>query len=188
VCIRIVLALAVVVSLEQTVFSYDYSRNFQDLAHLDIPSGYCASWYDADSSNYFDLVCWGDSGLAIVKATDPADPTYIKTVPHYAAHDVKVIGNYAYVGRFGWYSFVHSLMIVPLQSEYPYYDSSGVRKIPFSDAAYTPVGTTCDTIPLGAMHTMFATDLYLLITEGFSADPLGEIAILDISSNPVQLV
>jgi parallel beta-helix repeat protein len=99
--------------------------------------------------------------------------------------DVEVIGDYAYVATFTWYGYgIRNLYILPLQSEYPYFDSSNVVTIPFNDFADTPVGSTCDTVPLLGDHTLFATNKYLYICEAGIHDDYQEIAILDVSSNP----
>jgi len=175
--------------------AYDYVSGVQEMSHLyssDVKQGaYVAPWYDADSSNYFAfMACW-DSGLVVIRTTDPQNPQYVTTFygppEFHLIQDVKVIGNYAYVADFGWGSSdsARNLYILPLKSEYPYYDSSAVVTIPFKDNASTSIGVPCDTIPLFGDHTLFAAGNYLYISEDGS-DAYKEIAILDVSSGPLR--
>jgi hypothetical protein len=185
-CVGIIL-----VFLYIPTFAYDYNVSMEELSHLDhdslLGAGYITSWYDPDSNNYFVLKCCCLYGTSIIKTTDRENPVRIVNfVGGGGCHqDVEVIGDYAYVATFTWYGYgIRNLYILPLQSEYPYFDSSNVVTIPFSDSAVTAVGSTCDTIPLLGDHTLFATDKYLYICEAGIHDDYKEIAILDVSSNP----
>lgn len=182
--------------LENPVMAYDYVSNVEEMAHLNsdglIGGGYIAPWFDPDSNNYFAfMACW-DNQLAIIKTTDPANPQYITTFygpasPPHKIQDVKVIGNYAYAADWGWVDFgwAKNLYILPLKSEYPYYDSSSITTIPFYELANTNIGSICDTIPLDGNHTLFADERYLYLTENGNYDA-PEIAILDVSIDPLH--
>lgn len=171
-------------------FSFDYNDGVEELYHMNedsvLSGNYLASWYDPDSNNYFILNGTWNYGTAIIKTTDPSNPVRIVNFRGGGGihQDVKVIGDYAYIATFGWYSNIRNLYILHMQSEYPYYDTNNVVTIPFADDAGYTLGTTCDTIPLGGDHTIFGADGRLYVTEGYNEDDVIEVAILDVSATP----
>ncbi len=172
-------------------YAYDYYKNTQEMSHLDRQitgkGKYIASWFDPDSCNYFALIASADSGLTIIKTTDPENPIKIARIPMDNGADVKVIGNYAYASEWGWGGLNPTKLfyIIPLIPTYPYFNTLNIVTIPFSDTATTEVGSLCDTIPIHGLHTMYAKDNYICLTEDGDRDLNSEIAVLDVSANPL---
>jgi len=158
-------------------FAFDYNVGMEELYHMQedsvLSGAYLGSWYDPDSNNYFVLNCTWNYGTAIIKTTDPDNPVRITNFKGNGGilQDVKVIGDYAYIAAWGWQNEIYRyLYILHLQSESPYYDTANVETIYFDDFASYTLGTSCDTIPLGGDHTLFATEEHLYVCEGYSID------------------
>jgi len=170
----------------QTSVADDRYSNVRDASNVSI--GNCAyiwGWYDPDSANYIVFSgLWNSppsNGISVVKATDPFNPVNVGRISALDyPQDVKVVGRTLYAIEWDRIAY---FWIIPLQSEWPYYDAASMRSLPFNDSSIDTVGA-CDAIPLNQVHTFFAADGLLALAELYPGADSFEVAILDIATNP----